>query len=363
MTADKHLPPTLIVLSSNQRRGAEIQGSQLASELRSRGRSTVDLVALAASDLATRLDVDALGASPLGLPTLQSLRRRSRNYEVVIGYGSSTLPACAAALAGTKVSFIYRNIGDPRAWVRDGWRRRRTALLYRRARGVVALWQGAAGSIHDLYGVPPSRISVIPNARSADTFSPASLEQRSMARANLGVDADTPLIACIGSLSPEKRVDLAIRSVADLDARLVVAGDGPLRSDLEALASRVAPERVRFVGQVDDVRQVIHAADVVLLTSSTEGMPGVVIEAGLCGVPTVATRVGAVEELITDRTTGAIVDADTEREVRAALIRTLPSARELGAAARSSLLRTHSWDAVVPSWAEAIRRAGRTAED
>ena len=88
---------------------------------------------------------------------------------------------------------------------------------------------------------------------------------------------------------------MAIAAIARLpDHLLVVAGDGPLRHEAERLAAAEAPGRVMFLGEVGDVIPVLHAVDAVVITSEAEGMPGVAIEAALCGLPVVATDVGAV---------------------------------------------------------------------
>jgi glycosyltransferase involved in cell wall biosynthesis len=138
---------------------------------------------------------------------------------------------------------------------------------------------------------------------------------------------DAPVAAMIGSLSEEKQVGHAIEAIARLpDLVLLVAGDGPLRAELEVHAERVAPGRVRFLGNVDDVRTVLHACDVLVMTSRTEGMPGAVIEAGLCGIPTVAPAIGAMESLVIHDKTGMITES-TSPEVVARMIETAPADR------------------------------------
>ena len=104
------------------------------------------------------------------------------------------------------------------------------------------------------------------------------------------VSTTDPPIAFIGTLSGEKRIDLAIAAIAKLpDHVLVVAGDGPLRHEAERQAAAEAPGRVMFLGEVRDVIPILHAVDAVVITSEAEGMPGVAIEAALCGLPVVAT--------------------------------------------------------------------------
>ncbi len=278
----------LIVLASATRRGAEIEGAELARQLNKRD-VVAEVVALAPSTGATSLDVEVLGATPLSRPTLQALRRRAKGFDVVIAYGSTTLPACAIALLGSRVPFVYRSIGDPTQWSKGGLHRLRTALLFHRAKKVVALWPEAGLAISRLYRVPAKRIVVIPNARDEGVFHPPTEVERGTARASFGLADDVKAIAFVGALSNEKRPLLAIETAMLVEgAHLLIAGDGPLRGEVEAAAA-TSGGRVHALGSLDDVRPVLHAADVLLNTSSTEGMPGSLIEAAMCGVPIVAT--------------------------------------------------------------------------
>lgn len=340
----------LIVLASANRRGAEIEGTELARQLVKIGEQA-EVVALAPSSGAVALDVEVLGATPLGRQTLQALRRRAIGFDVVVAYGSSTLPACAIALLGTRVPFVYRSIGDPTRWSRGGLHRLRTALLFHRAKTVVALWPAAADAITELYRVPRRRIEVIPNARDEEIFRPPTPEERADARRALGVFDDVKVIAFIGALSDEKRPMLAIEAAMLVDgAQLMIAGDGPLRSAVETAASQT-DGRVQVLGSVDDVRVLLYAADVLLNTSSTEGMPGSLIEAAMCGVPIVATDVGAVSSI----SHGILV---VPSEASATLI-----ARELSGVRRPSILGASDlgWASVVARWSAVLAAAGPLA--
>jgi glycosyltransferase involved in cell wall biosynthesis len=284
----------LIVLTTAARRGAEIEGHRLTAELGRRGASAT-VVALSSAPAGVEpLPVDVLGRR-IGPGALRRLRRLARDHDVVVALGSRTLPACALALIGARVPWVYRSIGDPSAWAGGRARRARTALLMRRASAVVALWEGAAAWLRGNYGV--RRVVVIPNARSSSHFRPASADERERARRERFGDAG-PTVAMVGALTGEKRPELGVRIVAEVPgANLLVAGDGPLRPSLEDLAAALLPGRAQFLGSIEDVRSAYAAADVLVLPSSTEGMPGVVIEALMCGVPVVASRVGAVASI------------------------------------------------------------------
>jgi glycosyltransferase involved in cell wall biosynthesis len=96
-------------------------------------------------------------------------------------------------------------------------------------------------------------------------------------------------------LVPSKRVDLAIREAARHRAALTVIGDGPLRAELEALASSFEP-RARFTGQLPrgDALALIADAHKLVHLSEAEGAPTVIREARALGVPVLATPVGDV---------------------------------------------------------------------
>ena len=96
---------------------------------------------------------------------------------------------------------------------------------------------------------------------------------------------------------------------------LLVVGDGPLRGEAERRALAEAPGRVMFLGEVGEVIRVLHAVDAVVITSEAEGMPGVAIEAAMCGVPVVASDAGALSEMpgvqIVERDPGSLAEALT----------------------------------------------------
>jgi glycosyltransferase involved in cell wall biosynthesis len=308
------LPRVMIVTASARRRGAELQATQLSTELRRRGASLV-LAALTGAGGAMALPMTVLGRRRLGPSTLRRLRRAAHDVDVVIAYGSSTLPACVIALAGSGTPFVYRNISDPGYWVRNRLHRAVTGFQYRRAAMVVALWPGAATAVARLFRVRSERIVVIPNARDPRAFRPPTAGERDRARESLEL-GDRPTIAFVGSISREKRPELAIAAISRMPGYvLVVVGDGPLRAEAQQQASAEAPGRVMFLGEVGEVIRVLHAVDAVVITSEAEGMPGVAIEAAMCGVPVVATDAGALSEMpgvqIVERDPASLAEALT----------------------------------------------------
>jgi glycosyltransferase involved in cell wall biosynthesis len=353
-------PPGLRVLhlvSSTDRRGAETAALSIAHALAERYGHRSEVVALAPGG-SGGLGLPTLGPSRFAPSGLWSLRRRAQAVEVVVAHGSSTLPAAALALAEGGAPWVYRSIGDPLAWVNTPARRARVRLALARAASVVALWPAAAVHWHEALGVPAARVAVISNACPAGHFATASAAQRAEARAALGLAEDLPVALCLGALSPEKRVDLAIAAVARMDdVVLVVAGDGPRRAALEAEARRSAPGRVRFLGELADPRVALAAAEVLVVPSDTEGQPAVAIEAGLSGLPVVATRVGGLAEIVDDGRSGFLVPPGDVAALAGAVRAALADGPAMGEAGRRACRTRFDLDVVAAEWDRLLRSA------
>lgn len=356
--APRNANRVLHVVTSTQRRGAETFAVDLATALVPLGMPG-EVVALAGSSDSAALAVDVLGRRPLTPPTLRALRRRAGGASVVVGHGSRTLLAGAIALAGTGTPFVYRSIGDPAAWSAQGWRRARTALALRRAAAVVALWPAAADVLHHRHGVARSRLHVLPNGVDGARCPVPDASARASARRRFGLPEDATVIAIAGALSAEKQVEQAIAAVAGLpDAHLLVAGDGERRPQVAAAMGAVLGGRGHLAGSIDDIAAVLAAADVVVLTSRTEGMPGVLIEAGLAARPAVAYDVGAVREVVVDAKTGFVVPPDDVEALRAAVVDALAAAEHLGAAARHHCVEKFEIAAVAARWHDLLATLG-----
>ena len=174
-------------------------------------------------------------------------------------------------------------------------RRRLAARTIALSRSQLRWYEELAGSTQGLV--------VLPNG-VRDPGPPAP-GRREHARAGLGVPSDGLLVASASLMRPEKGHDLlldAIRLLADAPGLTVaLGGDGPLREHLE---QRVAADerlrgRVRFLGYVHDVPELLRAADLVLHTSLADALPTALMHALAVGTPVVATRVGGIPDIVT----------------------------------------------------------------
>ena len=158
-------------------------------------------------------------------------------------------------------------------------------------------------------GVPAQCIHVILNAVPDTGLATVA---RAVLRRELGLPQDRPLLVSIGRLTAVKGFDVAIRALADVpDATLVIVGEGEQRAVLDELAAPYG-DRVRFVGRQpqETALRYLRAADVFVLSSHTEGLSHVLLEAITVGTPAVATRVGGNPEILTDGVNGLLVPPD-----------------------------------------------------
>jgi glycosyltransferase involved in cell wall biosynthesis len=252
--------------------------------------------------------------------------------------------------------FVHRNLGEPLYWAADPVRRLRTRILLRTADVVVALWSQAARDLVNHFGVPPERVRVIPRGASGSRFRPATPDERADAVRLFGLDAGTRTIAYVGSLSPEKNVAAAVAAVGDIpDSQLLIVGSGPERDSLEALASRAAPGRVRFFGSTPAPERAFSAADVLVLPSRTEGIPAVLVEGCLSGLPAVASAVGGIPEIVEDGVTGRLVPPGDVGALTEALRDVLARPERMGELARERCLERYELGAVVDAYCDLLR--------
>ncbi|MCP9487442.1 MAG: glycosyltransferase family 4 protein [Gaiellaceae bacterium MAG52_C11] len=137
------------------------------------------------------------------------------------------------------------------------------------------------------------------------------------------------LVVAVSRLVPQKGLDVAVEAMAGLDATLVVLGEGPERERLEALA-RAREVRLLLPGRVGDVAAVLRRADMLVHPARWEGFGLALLEAMLCGLPVVATRVSSIPEIVVDGETGLLVAPDDPAALAAALARVLADPEELG---------------------------------
>jgi len=163
-------------------------------------------------------------------------------------------------------------------------------------------------------------------------------------------------IAAIGSLLPVKRWDRVLTAAAELTRRgldfaVEIAGEGPMRKSLENQSQSLGlNDRIRFLGYLPNVEDLLGRATFLVHTSDAEGCPNAVLEAMACGRAVVATDVGDVPALVEDGATGFVVarhDAAALADRMAALISSPDRCRRMGDAGRAKAERDFSLERLV----------------
>ena len=216
-------------------------------------------------------------------------------------------------------------------------------------------------------GAQPERVRVFANTIDVEAFGErvdALAARRSELRAELGAGPDDVVVLSVSRLVPEKAHDVLVRAVAEADdprLLLVLAGDGPERARLASLAAEL-DVRLVLAGDRpwDTIVEVYAAADVFALLSEREPWAVVVNEAGACGLPLVLSdRVGAGHDLLHDGENGVLVHAGDVAGAAAALraLASDPEARRRMGARSREIARDWGYAPSVANFLAAVREA------
>lgn len=210
---------------------------------------------------------------------------------------------------------------------------RRTQLYNRVDRLCLPFYERVVCVSEDLHhacrklGVAENRCLLIENAIDTTQFTRRT--GRDEAKRRLGLPAGVFTIGAVGRLSEEKGYDLLIRAVDHLirdgyDVALMIIGEGNQREKLEALLAELGRGgRTRLLGFQGDVLPLYEAMDLFVLSSLSEGLPNVVLEAMALEVPVVATRIAGIPKLIEDGRNGLLVEPGSIDALAEAIARTI----------------------------------------
>lgn len=364
-------PSVLFVVTSLGTGGAQKQVVQLAAHMHRRGwpvRGVVSLLPIERKPV--ELTDRGIASYSLGVGTkanavcavaraIRLLRRLRPDVLVTFLFHATLVGGLARPWAGAPpmVSSIR---GEGMAGSR---RNLRFAIQRGMSRATVVNSRRVAMRIGGDHGRLPSDLHVIHNGIEPQN---GRAGEPKLSRENLGLTERDFVWLAVGSLLPVKDYETLLRAFSALERRfrpkLLVAGDGPLREDLTKEIQRLRLEsRVTLLGARRDVDDLLHLTDAFVMSSRSEGMPNALMEAMAAGKPVVATRVGGVEELVTQGQEGYLVEPGHADELAHAMTRlmSLPAGpREaLGRTGQMRVVRDHGWDAVLSEWETAILRA------
>ena len=361
----------MFVTSGLERGGAERQLVIVANALAQRGWGVTVLSYLPFSDVSLRAEVDESRVCLVSLNVRGSVGKlagvaravavvRRARPDVLVGFmfhGMMTA-RIAGRLAGV-LAVVSAVHSEAHARARErvlgatGWL----------TDAVTVMSDSLASHIAERGVAAPSRLVVIPNAVDFDRYAAGGCSERT--RRELGVGAGEFLWLAAGRLAPAKDYPGLLRAFAALagrrQARLLIAGDGPLRGELAGRIDALGlVGRVRLLGLRDDLPELYRACDALVLSSAWEGMPNVVLEAMASARPVVATAVGAVPEMVAHGETGFVVPPGDHAALAGAMERMMDLApaerRALGEAGCRVVYSRHAVDSVVDRWEELFGR-------
>ena len=303
-----------------------------------------------AGSAAEPLGLDLSLATPRSVRAGVELVRRERVRAVwLIDRPVFSLAYAALHAAGVRRVVVHDHSSGSRP-VHHGPRglaqRLATRLPWATADAVVAVSEYVGGRQRTAGRVPAGRIHVVPNP----VWVPDAVRPAAEVRASLGLAPGRRLVAAAGRLTPEKGFADLIAAADALppDVDVLVFGDGPDRARLEAQRAALRTGgRVRLAGQRPDAAECVAAADVCVVPSRWEEAFCLSAAEPLArGRPLVATRVGAIPELVRDGVTGLLVPPADAPALAGAIQRLLDApelAAALGQSARAQLVATHGW--------------------
>jgi glycosyltransferase involved in cell wall biosynthesis len=304
---------------------------------RRRGCRVVDVPSLG-REVAPLRDLAALGQ-------MVALIRRERPAIV----HTHTSKAGFIGRVAARIARVPAVIHQPHGHIFYGYYGRRRTDVFTALERLAARWTDRIVTLtergteeHLAHGIGTRRQYVaVPSGVPTDALR-AGAPTRVAARARLGLDAETFVVAGLGRLVPIKGFDLLVRALPAIlveipSTRVVLIGDGPDRDALAATAESLGvSDRLRLLDGTADVASCLVAADAVAMPSRNEGMGRVLVESMALGLPVVATAVGGIPAVVTDGESGLLVEPEDVAALAAALIqlgRDIGLRRKIGEAA------------------------------
>ena len=361
----------LQLIPTLDRSGAEKQMVLLAKGL-PKDRFQVEVATLTRmGPLKAELDeagipVTAIGkrhkVDPFALYRLVRLMK-ARKFDVVQTwiFAANTYGRVAARQAGVPVVVVAEMAVDL-------WKGKSERFFDQRLAGWCDRVVGNSYAVRDFYrglGVPDDRLEMIYSG--IENEAPATVDPAAVRR-EFGFREDAPLVLFAGRLAEQKRVDDLVKALDLLqhiqpDVRTIIAGDGPLRESLQELAASYAlTERLRFVGHREDVPRLMYACDLVVLPSSYEGLPNLILEAMRHSKPVVATAAPGTTEVVVDGETGLLVPVGNPQLLAKAMreiLRDRALAARLGAAGKARLKTDFRLDTMIKEFGDLYERLAR----
>ncbi len=314
----------LMLVTKRQYRGAEISAYNLSKALIEKGHKVIwiglysnsghDIVSI---DNAINIDLPD-GSGWLSLKKIRKLISIFKEHkpDICQANGSDTLRYLVALkLLGYNVKLVYRNISIISKWITTKPKYYLFRFLFSKVNKVVSVGEEALQDFNQFFKFPESKALVI--RRGIPIIQP-NLSEVEVIKQKYSIADDDFVFIHIGHFSAEKNHEFLINIWQKLiqkhnTIKLVLLGDGLLRKDiLEKVKQNNLSNSIIAPGLQINIADWLSISKTMLLCSTVEGVPGVVVEASFQGVPTVAVNVGGVKEVLIDGENGILVPSHDE---------------------------------------------------
>jgi len=369
----QHAPVIGEGLFSYQFGGSERVGVELALEFRRRGYQVV-CFALHDSDGPMRAKLEGAGIRCLDMNyeryggilrrvhfywTVWRMLRKERISALHLHhYGAMILCGIPARLAGidriVMTEHSLESLIDRPSW------RKLAARYCRFASVITAVEPGLIDFHRETLGTHETKLLRVPNGVRLVARTASHVARR---REELGIPADVFAFFCVARLNPLKDLGTLLEAFAALPSdvatrsQLFLVGDGPERGSLESRCAALRiTTRVRFLGARADAAELLAAADAFVMSSKSEGLPMVLLEAMAAGVPCVATAVGGIPDLLGEERGRTVAPQDPQAlaAAMAEVARSHELRARLVANAAENLRRHYSFDAIADQYLELL---------
>lgn len=312
----------LNIIQRSQLRGAEIFACQLSLELQKLGHAADVLILFGGPP--------AVLPFPLNFYHLNAVERKqwydfkaykrladfikNGKYDIVQANAGDTLKysALSKTFFGWKAKLVFRNANKMSDFINSIPKK----IIYKRLTAkldyVASVSELCNSDFRNTFRFPAAKVATLPigvNLPKQTEF--ASLE-------TAGIAGDGPFILHVGGFVSEKNHKGLLRIFSSVlknfpAAKLLLAGEGKLMAETKSLAAQLKLEKaVMFLGRRTDIPLLMHRANLLVLPSLIEGLPGVILEAFAAKLPVVAYNVGGISEVVFNNQTGYLIDKGNE---------------------------------------------------
>jgi glycosyltransferase involved in cell wall biosynthesis len=265
------------------------------------------------------INVKHLGRGKLDPRTLFDLLELIKSLDVQLihthGYGSDNYGRIVGKLLGIPTIIHAHDDNSNYPWHQN----LADLLLVPFTKNAIAISQAVMESCITKRRVNKNKLTVLPNGILFDKFVSVSKEQIQKEKHRLGVDSAANIVGTVARLRKEKGIKYLLQAAPNVlsqfpNTYFLIAGDGPLRNELETLANQLGiQDKIIFAGFCDNIPLILSVINIFAAPSLTEGLGLGILEAMAMSKPIVASNVGGIKEILEDNKTGLLVRSEDSK--------------------------------------------------